>query len=278
MSNSIERVLMYVKTYPTPSKAYGELVCTAGIRLSDRRWIRIYPYPFRLLAQDKRFRKGDVLVSQLVPAAGDPRPDSFRLYDTDAINIEAEEWKSLEERLHLAAATSLESVKDFQCQMLPPNSWGPSLRPVGVQVGSVEVTWEKDDPWTEKDLRKLRLAKDRAETHLFERQEFFRLLEKLPYRFYMAFTDMAGDRSRFLVLDWEIAMLYLNTAKRSAPDEALQQVKQKIEVDMFGRGGPGFVILGSINHHFRRRDAIAINGLLPDSLNRLNYGNSLLFE
>ena len=41
-----ERVLITVKTYPTLSSKYGELVCTAGIRASDGEWIRIYPMPF----------------------------------------------------------------------------------------------------------------------------------------------------------------------------------------------------------------------------------------
>jgi len=29
----LERVLMVVKTYPNPIRKYGELTCTAGIRL-----------------------------------------------------------------------------------------------------------------------------------------------------------------------------------------------------------------------------------------------------
>ena len=36
------RVLIAVKTYPTLSEKYDELVCTAGF-LEDGTWIRIYP-------------------------------------------------------------------------------------------------------------------------------------------------------------------------------------------------------------------------------------------
>lgn len=39
-----ERILITVKTYPTLSASYGELVCTAGLR-EDGSWIRIYPVP-----------------------------------------------------------------------------------------------------------------------------------------------------------------------------------------------------------------------------------------
>jgi hypothetical protein len=50
-----EQVLMIVKTYPTPSSKYGELTCTAGIRLRDNTWVRIYPYPFRTAKDDYQF-------------------------------------------------------------------------------------------------------------------------------------------------------------------------------------------------------------------------------
>ncbi len=50
------KVLIAVKTYPTLSRKYTELVCTAGFR-DDGSWIRIYPSPFRFLATDQRYRK-----------------------------------------------------------------------------------------------------------------------------------------------------------------------------------------------------------------------------
>lgn len=38
------KVLICVKTYPTLSEKYDELVCTAGVK-EDGSWIRIYPVP-----------------------------------------------------------------------------------------------------------------------------------------------------------------------------------------------------------------------------------------
>jgi hypothetical protein len=37
-----KRVFIVVKTYPTISGKYAELVCTAGV-LEDGSWIRLYP-------------------------------------------------------------------------------------------------------------------------------------------------------------------------------------------------------------------------------------------
>lgn len=51
-----KRVYILVKTYPTISRKYAELVCTAGI-LEDGSWIRLYPIPFRLLEDDQKFPK-----------------------------------------------------------------------------------------------------------------------------------------------------------------------------------------------------------------------------
>jgi len=43
---AIKKVLITVKTYPTISGKYDELVCTAGFT-KEGEWIRIYPIPFR---------------------------------------------------------------------------------------------------------------------------------------------------------------------------------------------------------------------------------------
>lgn len=53
-----ERILIAVKTYPSLSTTYAELVCTAGFR-EDGSWIRIYPAPFRFLERDSQYRKYD---------------------------------------------------------------------------------------------------------------------------------------------------------------------------------------------------------------------------
>lgn len=55
---ALTKVLVVVKTYPTLSSKYDELVCTAGF-LEDGHWIRIYPIPFRKLEYERRYSKYD---------------------------------------------------------------------------------------------------------------------------------------------------------------------------------------------------------------------------
>jgi len=54
------KVLIAVKTYPTLSEKYDELVCTAGFK-EDGTWIRIYPVPFRKLKQKISIENGNGL-------------------------------------------------------------------------------------------------------------------------------------------------------------------------------------------------------------------------
>ena len=72
-----ERILVTVKTYPTLSRKYGELVCTAGLR-EDGSWVRIYPVPFRRLSEAEQYSKYDWVEWELARNNSDYRPESFR--------------------------------------------------------------------------------------------------------------------------------------------------------------------------------------------------------
>ena len=71
------KVLIAVKTYPTLSTKYDELVCTAGFK-EDGTWIRIYPVPFRKMTYDQQYKKYDWIEIDLVKNDKDFRPESYR--------------------------------------------------------------------------------------------------------------------------------------------------------------------------------------------------------
>jgi hypothetical protein len=50
---STKRVLIVVKTYPTPAHKGVEVSCTAGVT-REGEWIRLFPVPFRFLEQEQR--------------------------------------------------------------------------------------------------------------------------------------------------------------------------------------------------------------------------------
>jgi len=74
---ALTKVLITVKTYPTISTKYEELVCTAGF-LEDGSWIRIYPIPFRKKPYYEQYKKYDWIELDLVKNESDFRPESFR--------------------------------------------------------------------------------------------------------------------------------------------------------------------------------------------------------
>lgn len=83
------KVLITVKTYPSLSRKYGELVCTAGFR-EDGSWIRIYPIPFRNLDDGKKFELWRWIEVDLARNdARDHRRESFRVANLETIRLGA---------------------------------------------------------------------------------------------------------------------------------------------------------------------------------------------
>ena len=77
------KVLITVKTYPTISSKYEELVCTAGFT-ENGTWIRIYPIQFRKKSYDQQYKKYDWIELDLVKNESDFRPESYRPYSYDS--------------------------------------------------------------------------------------------------------------------------------------------------------------------------------------------------
>lgn len=62
-----------------------------------------------------------------------------------------------------------------------------------------------------------------------EIEEEYRVVKKIPYKFSYTFLDDEGKRSKLMIEDWEIGMLYLNCLCRAKNNEdiAVQKVKEK---------------------------------------------------
>ena len=82
----MKKVLITVKTYPTISKKYDELVCTAGVQ-EDGSWIRIYPMPFRKLDYENQYRKYQWLEAPFIKNESDIRPESYQITDINKIKL-----------------------------------------------------------------------------------------------------------------------------------------------------------------------------------------------
>jgi len=214
---ALTKVLITVKTYPTLSAKYDELVCTAGFR-EDGTWIRIYPVPFRKKTYHEQYKKYDWIEVDLVKNDGDFRPESYRPYSHDSeIKIvghidTGQNWEGRKSiclgKIYYNLAELIAEAKD--------KNLGTSLavfKPTEILDFTAEPT-EKD--WDKDKLAKLN------QLNLFEMntEGKFEVVKKLPYKFSYVFKDNQGKKSQLMIEDWETGQLYWNCLARHEGDEA----------------------------------------------------------
>lgn len=211
------KVLITVKTYPTLSAKYDELVCTAGFR-EDGTWIRIYPLPFRKKPYHEQYKKYDWIELDLVKNHSDFRPESYRPYSHDSeINIvghieTAGNWEDRKKiclgKIYYNLSEVIAEAKDKNiCTSLAVFK---STQILDFTAESVERKWDKDK------IAKLN------QLNLFEttKEGKFEVVQKLPYKFKFVFKDNQGTESRMMIEDWETGQLYWNCLARHEGNEA----------------------------------------------------------
>jgi len=223
---ALTKILIAVKTYPTLSAKYDELVCTAGFR-EDGTWIRIYPIPFRKKSYNEQYKKYDWIELDLVKNDSDFRPESFRPYSHESeIKIVGHidtknEW---EERKQIALGKIYYNLSELIAEAKDKNI-GTSLA-VFKPTAIIDFTSES----TEREWDKDKLAK-LNQLNLFETNSEgkFEVVQKLPYKFFYVFTDNQGKKSQMMIEDWEIGQLFWNCLARHEGNEgkAIADVKLK---------------------------------------------------
>jgi hypothetical protein len=229
------RVFIVVKTYPTLSKKYDELVCTAGI-LDDGHWVRIYPLPFRKLDYENRYKKYQWIELSLIKNTSDPRPESYRVVDPDAIvlceSVNTDKDRSWKTRKSILFENN-EIYRNLTDLITRANNNELSLaifkpqKIISFVIEKVEREWDADCiKHLEERAKQFSLFDLQEENEV--KQEFSRV-SKLPYKFSYKFLDDVGRESTLMIEDWEIGMLYWNCLKSSNNNEelALKKVKDK---------------------------------------------------
>lgn len=228
------KVLIIVKTYPTLSKKYDELVCTAGI-LEDGSWVRIYPLPFRKLDYDQRYKKFQWIELSLIKNKSDPRPESYKVIDPDNIklghfiNSKKNGWQERKAILHKKnpVYTNLtELIEKANSNKLSLATFKPK-KIIDFTVEKVEREWNKEDLLHLKESLKQFSLFDGQNSENVENE--FSRVDKLPYKFSYKFEDEAGKKSKLMIEDWEIGMLYWNCLRSSSGNEKLATEKVKVK-------------------------------------------------
>lgn len=220
-----KRVLVTVKTYPLPSKKAIEVSCTAGIT-DDNEWIRLFPLPFRHLEYSKRFKKYQWIEANIVKAASDPRPESYRV-DLDSLKPigsplpTKNNWQVRKERILPLAATSLCHLQSTR------ESTGVTLGIFKPRcINELIIEPEENPYWTPSEIETL------SQQHMFEKIRV-EPVEKIPFKFKYRFfcNDSKCEGHILSVTDWEISESYRKWRKDYG-DSWESNFRQKYEYDV----------------------------------------------
>lgn len=227
MSSIFEEIFIIAKTYPTRSKKYKELVCTAGINRNGE-WVRIYPIPFRSLEDYKQFKRYTWIKAEIVPDSSDPRIESHKINATSIKILESvptdKEWGRRRQLIleNTKIYKNLQTIIDgaTKTNTLSLCTFKPT------KFLDIEVDKNPNEELTEKEKKEY----INANRTLFGTESCeleFTGMPHIPYKFKIKLEDDVGKISSMSVIDWEIQQLYLN-CKHEGDDIAVQKVKDKL--------------------------------------------------
>jgi hypothetical protein len=219
------KVLITVKTYPTFSGKYEELVCTAGFT-ENAEWIRLYPIQFRKLDYSGKYKKWEWIELDVIKNSDDPRKESFRPTNIDQIEVvgkvssENGKWTA---RKQFAFKRIFKSMEELVREAKDPKTCTSlaTFKPKRV----IDFIWEEEDEreWNSEKLQILN------QTNLFERNDSeFKVVKKLPYKFIYRFESESGAEHQLMIEDWEVgALFWRGMNKFNNEQKACEYVKEK---------------------------------------------------
>lgn len=256
---ALTKVLITVKTYPTISSKYDELVCTAGFR-EDGTWVRIYPVPFRKKAYTEQYKKYDWIELDLVKNKSDFRPESYRPSTLDTeINVvgHIDTQKNWLKRKKVCLGKIYYNLSELIAEAKDKNI-GTSLavfKPTEILDFYAESV---EREWNSKQKAAL------AQQNLFETK--FEVVKKIPYKFKFRFKDNQGKESNMMIEDWETGQLFWNCLARHEGNEqkAIEDVRKKY-FDDFAKTKDLHFFLGTTqkNHYVSHNPFMIIGSFHP---------------
>jgi hypothetical protein len=252
MASWTERILVLCKTYPSPSERYSETSCVAGVKESGE-LIRLFPVPFRLIADDQQFCKWQWIQARIEKARDDHRPESHRIF-VDGIECQTvpliagkEGWPRRMEALK--GVRIFNDFADVDAARLSLGTTLALLRPS--RITRLEIRPASNPDWTAEE--KAKLTRMQLQSSLFseeENKQDVALLEKIPFDFHYHYEcEVEGQvRSyRHKLVDWEAGALYRKLRKQYGPEGWEQPFRDKFERDLPSRDL--LLLLGTI-HRF----------------------------
>lgn len=221
MQPQAKKILVTVKTYPNPSKKYGETVCCAGIDLETNQWVRLYPIPFRDLEQYTKFKKYSVITVNCSTPSDDKRPESFRV-DRDSIRIQ-EWWDSTKDKWQKRKEAVLKLPIKSMCQVCRDQQEKDLSLAI---IKPIEISFESKKK-SSVDLQSREACY--AQFNFLDKPKS--PIEVIPYDFYYKFrcqNEPECPSHKLSIIDWELGASYRSWRSRyPAEENLLEMIEQQ---------------------------------------------------
>jgi hypothetical protein len=252
MVTRTEKILILCKTYPSPSAKYAETSCVAGLTESGA-LIRLYPMPFRLIADEQQFRKWQWLTATVEKTRDDHRPESYRVF-IDTLELDGDPLQAGEKGWprRMALLAKVPQFTDFEAVEQARQSQRVSLALLmPARIVELEIRPVRNAQWTDDELAKL--TRLQRQSNLFDESEAandLKLLQKLPFEFHYHYEcDVGGQSKRYRhkIVDWEAGALFRRLRAQYGPTDWEAPFRQKYETEFAAK--PVIFMLGTV-HRF----------------------------
>lgn len=224
-----EELLILTKTYPLPSDGYRETTCVAAVT-NDGEMRRLYPVPYRLLADDKQFKKWQWITAHVSRSSKDQRPESRRV-DADsiqmgeAVEVKRKDWS---QRLRWIEPHIMETFTALEARRQTTGETLGFVRPK--RLLELQITRCKQPDWTEADKIKL------SQEGLFDTVEVKarKPLRKLPYDFHYRYECVTAAGSEPFIhklTDWEVGALFWKCMQGYGPNGWEEKFRHRLEAE-----------------------------------------------
>lgn len=249
-----KKILITVKTIPTESTEYEETVCTAGIT-EDKKWIRIYPVPYRKLSQNQQYEKYQWIEAEVFRNSKDFRPESYKCnWESIRLLNSVQDWG---ERYKLCIE-GMRIYEDFDelislAKTNPPSLSLAIFNPKKIIKCEVLPRDISDQLEKQDQIRAARVM------DLFDDKPF-KPAKPLPFKLTYTFLDSNDKRHTLMVEDWEAYMLF-SRFEKSGFEVAKEKVEQKYK-ELVSSNHRTLLFVGTrLTAHYKTLNPFSIIGI-----------------
>lgn len=203
-------VVVLIKASPEIGQKHGETVCVAGVDPYGK-WHRLYPVPYKDLAEEQRFKRWDRIRVRWRSPSGDDRPESKRI-DPQSLKI-VSSVRNPAERASLVMRSTCQSIEK---EMEEGRSLA-LIRPSNPKFIIRKLSAKE----FEKSIRRRKHLVDQLD--MFAETQIPR--EPPPYSFYYEF-DHADRRRTHMCIDWETEQTFLKWRRLYDESSALRMMQE----------------------------------------------------